>query len=116
MHGLYVTIVCYVLLAFMVWIVVLERDRLMAFMDLFGSKRDRLITIKTASRRGSRETEKVRREEEEEERVRPSEKIEEEQRGDPSQPHPRAPTLAIVRERSRFESENGTLETPSPLD
>ncbi|GJW32954.1 hypothetical protein Tco_0052986 [Tanacetum coccineum] len=44
MHGLYVTIVCYVLLAFMVWIVVLERDRLMAFMDLFGSKRDRLIT------------------------------------------------------------------------
>ncbi|GKA28171.1 hypothetical protein Tco_0714339 [Tanacetum coccineum] len=45
MHGLYVTMVCYVLLAFMVWIVVLERDRLMAFMDLFGSKRDRLITV-----------------------------------------------------------------------
>ncbi|GKA22111.1 hypothetical protein Tco_0708073 [Tanacetum coccineum] len=45
MHGLYVTIVCYVLLAFMVWIVVLERDRLMAFMDLFGSKRDRLIIV-----------------------------------------------------------------------
>ncbi|GJZ43242.1 hypothetical protein Tco_0590497 [Tanacetum coccineum] len=45
MHGvIIVTIVCYVLLAFMVWIVVLERDRLMAFMDLFGSKHDRLIT------------------------------------------------------------------------
>ncbi|GKB30351.1 hypothetical protein Tco_0869752 [Tanacetum coccineum] len=45
MYGLYVTMVCYVLLTFMVWIVVLECDCLMEFMDLFGSKRDRLITV-----------------------------------------------------------------------
>ncbi|GJV72031.1 putative reverse transcriptase domain-containing protein [Tanacetum coccineum] len=32
-HGLYETIVCYVLLANMIWIVVLERDRLKALMD-----------------------------------------------------------------------------------
>ncbi|GKA17422.1 integrase, catalytic region, zinc finger, CCHC-type containing protein [Tanacetum coccineum] len=37
-HGLYETIVCYVLLANMIWIVVLERDRLKALMDLIGFK------------------------------------------------------------------------------
>ncbi|GJV78667.1 hypothetical protein Tco_1514537 [Tanacetum coccineum] len=40
-HGLYETIVCYVLLANMIWIVVLERDRLKALMDL--SPTDNLI-------------------------------------------------------------------------
>ncbi|GJX80011.1 hypothetical protein Tco_0328160 [Tanacetum coccineum] len=51
-HGLYETIVCYVLLANVIWIVVLERDRLKALVDLsvtvsllwiVDSERDRLI-------------------------------------------------------------------------
>ncbi|GJW91347.1 hypothetical protein Tco_0168900 [Tanacetum coccineum] len=41
---LYETIVCYVLLANMIWIVVLERDRLLALMDCYN-ERDRLIVV-----------------------------------------------------------------------
>ncbi|GKE75130.1 hypothetical protein Tco_1537171, partial [Tanacetum coccineum] len=53
-HGLYETIVCYVLLANMIWIVVLERDRLKALMDLsvivswlwiVNSERNHLIVV-----------------------------------------------------------------------
>ncbi|GKD52776.1 hypothetical protein Tco_1281752, partial [Tanacetum coccineum] len=43
-HGLYETIVCYVLLANMIWIVVLEHDRLKALMDY--SERDHLIIVR----------------------------------------------------------------------
>ncbi|GKD63417.1 hypothetical protein Tco_1305525, partial [Tanacetum coccineum] len=42
-HGLYETIVCYVLLANVIWIVVLERDRLKAL-------RDRLIVVDHGTR------------------------------------------------------------------
>ncbi|GJS41539.1 putative reverse transcriptase domain-containing protein [Tanacetum coccineum] len=43
-HGLYETIVCYVLLANVIWIVVLERDRLKALVDYYY-ERDRLIVV-----------------------------------------------------------------------
>ncbi|GKC48714.1 hypothetical protein Tco_1071459 [Tanacetum coccineum] len=43
-HGLYETIVCYVLLTNMIWIVVLERDRLKALW-IVSSERDRLIAV-----------------------------------------------------------------------
>ncbi|GJX61160.1 hypothetical protein Tco_0294060 [Tanacetum coccineum] len=44
-HGLYETIVCYVLLANMIWIVMLERDRLKALLWIVNSERDRLIVV-----------------------------------------------------------------------
>ncbi|GKA50605.1 hypothetical protein Tco_0743678 [Tanacetum coccineum] len=53
-HGLYETIVCYVLLANMIWIVVLERNRLKALVDMsvtvsllwiVNSERDGLIVV-----------------------------------------------------------------------
>ncbi|GJS47325.1 hypothetical protein Tco_0597446 [Tanacetum coccineum] len=58
-HGLYETIVCYVLLANVIWIVVLERDRLKALVDLsvtvsllwiVDSERDRLIVVDRGTR------------------------------------------------------------------
>ncbi|GKA88534.1 retrovirus-related pol polyprotein from transposon TNT 1-94, partial [Tanacetum coccineum] len=50
-HGLYETIECYVLLANVIWIVVLERDRLKALLWIVSSERDRLITVSCLSER-----------------------------------------------------------------
>ncbi|GJW30524.1 putative reverse transcriptase domain-containing protein [Tanacetum coccineum] len=44
-HERYETIVCYVLLANMIWIVVLERDRLKALLWIVNSERDHLIVV-----------------------------------------------------------------------
>ncbi|GJS03730.1 hypothetical protein Tco_0320238 [Tanacetum coccineum] len=65
-HGLYETIVCYVLLANMIWIVVLERDHLKALMDLsvivsllwiVDSERDRLVYVDWDTLSGTRQKE-----------------------------------------------------------